>query len=264
MAASRLGSAVQRADAVCLVRQLKSVAKVAKDLDRVLAVSVRIHQECAARRPRRRRGPLGMSWSQPRLAADVVQAVCGAAAAFSFAAEAASFVSLRQACSTRPRRVASLPGRARRPPSRRSMNSTTESSLTAAASQFCLWRSARRRGERIPAELWRAARAAAQQHGVSRTSLALGVDYDSLRRRLDELLQVESATRKTRVLPSPPSVPIFVELPTRASGPTLPVACTIALERSNADSTTARMRIELRGITTAELAHLVERWSHRS
>ena len=56
---------------------------------RVLAVSVRSNHECAARRPRHRRGPLGMSLSQQRPAADVVQAVCGAAAAFSFAADAA-------------------------------------------------------------------------------------------------------------------------------------------------------------------------------
>ena len=143
------------------------------------------------------------------------------------------------------------------------MNSTTESSLTTATSQFRLWRLARRRGERIPAELWMAACAAAREHGVSRASLALGVDYYSLRRRLDELLQVESAARQTRVRPSPPSVPSFVELPTRASSSTSSVACTIVLERSNADSTTARVRIELPGITTAELAELVERWSHR-
>jgi len=55
---------------------------------RVLAVSVRTNPECAARRPRRRRGPLGMSWSQPRPAADVVQAGCDVAAAFSFASDA--------------------------------------------------------------------------------------------------------------------------------------------------------------------------------
>jgi len=143
------------------------------------------------------------------------------------------------------------------------MNSTTESSLTTATSQFRRWRSARRRGERTPAELWRAACAAAQEHGVSRTSLALGVDYYSLRRRLEELSPVEPTVRRTRVRPSPPSAPTFVELATRASSSMSLIACTIVLERSNADSTTARVRIELPGITTVELAELVERWSHR-
>lgn len=143
------------------------------------------------------------------------------------------------------------------------MSSITDTSLTTATSQFRRWRSARKRGERIPLELWGVACAAAQEHGVSRTSLALGLDYYALRRRLEELSPVEPAVRRTRVRTSPPATPTFVELPTRASSSTSPVACTIVLERSNADSTTAQVRIELSGITTAELAELVERWSHR-
>jgi hypothetical protein len=68
----------------------------------------------------------------------------------------------------------------------------TDRSLTDAANLFRRWRAARKRGERIPEELWTAARDSARQHGVSRTSTELGLDYYALKRRLEE--SAESTT----------------------------------------------------------------------
>ena len=56
---------------------------------RVLAVSLCTTQECAARKPHHRRGPLNITWSQPRSEGDVVQAGCRTTAALSFAADVA-------------------------------------------------------------------------------------------------------------------------------------------------------------------------------
>ena len=48
------------------------------------------------------------------------------------------------------------------------------------------WRGQRRRGQRIPQGLWAAAVRAGRRHGVYRVSRALGLDYGSLKRRIDE------------------------------------------------------------------------------
>ena len=146
------------------------------------------------------------------------------------------------------------------------MSTTTDRTLPAATALFRRWRSTRERGERIPPALWAAACAAAREHGVSRTSQELGLDYYSLKRRVDE------APRPLRVDAGPgPVRPVaarqaFVELPVLAvaAPASAGVACTIVLEQARGESTTARMRIELPAITTPELAALVERWGHRS
>src|SRR3990172_8299367 len=71
------------------------------------------------------------------------------------------------------------------------------------------WRSAPARPRRIPDALWRAATELAREHGVAKTSRALGLDYYALEQRLQ---------------PSPPrerSQPsrAFVELPWPAMAP---------------------------------------------
>lgn len=143
------------------------------------------------------------------------------------------------------------------------MSTTTDRSLSTSTALFRRWRSTRERGERIPPDLWTAACAAAREHGVSRTSLALELDFYTLRRRVEEApgrLPVHQRPVSAR---SVPSAPTFVELPVSAAASANAVACTIVLEHSRSDSTTARLRIELPAIATSELAVLVERWGHR-
>jgi hypothetical protein len=142
------------------------------------------------------------------------------------------------------------------------MSTTTDRSLSTATALFRRWRSTRERGERIPPDLWTAACAAAREHGVSRTSLALGLDFYSLKRRVEEAPGPLAKDQRSASARSAPSAPTFVELPVAVAA-SAPVACTIVLEHSRSDSTTARLRIELPAIATSELAVLVERWGHR-
>ena len=75
--------------------------------------------------------------------------------------------------------------------------------LAQARSGFEAWRQGRQGGRRIPQSLWALAVRLVRQHGISRTATALGLDYYSLKKR------VEAAAQE------PPSrSPAFVELPT--------------------------------------------------
>ena len=53
-----------------------------------------------------------------------------------------------------------------------------------AQEQFENWRRGRKRGERIPADLWATAVALAKQHGVWPTAKALHLDHSRLKRRV--------------------------------------------------------------------------------
>jgi len=82
--------------------------------------------------------------------------------------------------------------------------------LTALAQRFKTWRSERRRGQRIPEELWQAATEQAQIHGLNPTVATLGLNYYDLQRRM----QGSRAPRRGR-----PPAPTFVELPAAALTP---------------------------------------------
>lgn len=100
--------------------------------------------------------------------------------------------------------------------------------------RFADWRRTRARGTRIPEPLWRAAVEAAREHGVSQTSLRLGVDYYSLARRLNGRPRTASGDVK------------FVEIPGKVL-PTVP-ACVVEVQ----DGKDRRLRVELRDAAGAE------------
>lgn len=103
------------------------------------------------------------------------------------------------------------------------------------------WRDTRtHRGAPMPAALWAAAIALARQHGLYTTARTLRVDYGALKKRRD-------AAGAGRV-PSP----AFVELPAaRATGLG---PCVIDLEAPRG----RRMRIEVHGVTVADLVTLTQ------
>ncbi len=117
--------------------------------------------------------------------------------------------------------------------------------------QFERWRSKRPLGTRIPSSLWNAAEALGRKHGVSKTALALGLDYYALRERvLGE--------------PRPSAAPAessggFVEIPL----PALPVPassppCVLELE----DGQGATLRLQFAALASEELGALVRQvWS---
>ncbi len=98
--------------------------------------------------------------------------------------------------------------------------------------EFARWRGVRRRGARIPQRLWALAVRLAGEHGVSRTALALGLDYYALKRRLEAAAGQEGEARR--------SGSGFVELPPTALPGT--AACVLEL----VDGRGSRLRIELR------------------
>jgi hypothetical protein len=72
------------------------------------------------------------------------------------------------------------------------------------ARRFQHWRATRRRGQRIPEELWQAATNLARLHGLPPTVAALKLNYYDLQRRLQS---VRPRCRR------PATAPLFVELP---------------------------------------------------
>lgn len=111
--------------------------------------------------------------------------------------------------------------------------------LERARSQFQAWRKRRQVGERIPQPLWAMAARLAGTHGVSRTAAALGLDYYSLKHR------VEAAGRAPQ-----PNGPAFVEVSPR---PLMAVKhCRLELDNGAG----ARLHIELSGYDAADLEAL--------
>ena len=115
-------------------------------------------------------------------------------------------------------------------------------SLTTTSRRFERWRSVRSRGERIPPALWQAALDLARQHGVSKTSQALHLDYYALQRRLAEV----------PVEVPPPAARQFVEL-TLPSTTTSPPQCRLEI----LDRDGGAVRLELGGWSARDLASFV-------
>jgi hypothetical protein len=105
--------------------------------------------------------------------------------------------------------------------------------------RFQAWRQRRQPGERIPQTLWAMAAQLAGTHGVSRTAAALGLDYYSLKQR------VEAAGSELQR-----NGPAFVEV-----SPTPLIAvrhCRLELDNGAG----ARLRMELSGFDAADLEAL--------
>lgn len=112
--------------------------------------------------------------------------------------------------------------------------------LVRAHGRFQAWRKRRHVGERIPQPLWAMAARLAGTHGVSRTATALGLDYYSLKQR------VEPAGSQPQ-----PNGPAFVEV-----SPTPLIAvrhCRLELDNGAG----ASLRMELSGFDAADLEALV-------
>ena len=117
------------------------------------------------------------------------------------------------------------------------------SPLAAVRRRFEHWRSTRRGPSRIPPQLWKAAVRCAAQCGLNRTVLALGLDYNSLKKRV------------TAEHPAPIAPATFVELlPASRNGV---AECVVEVERPGG----AKLRIELRGAGIPDLADLARRFA---
>ena len=114
--------------------------------------------------------------------------------------------------------------------------------LASIQGRFQQWRGQRTKGRRIPEPLWKAAVEAAQEFGLHPTAKALGLDYYSLKHRLDEVLaDAAGPSRQSHG---------FVELmPSIAAN--MP-ECLLELE----DAGGTKMRLHCKGLTATDLTAL--------
>ena len=108
--------------------------------------------------------------------------------------------------------------------------------------RFQDWRERRQGGRRIPQPLWVLAVRLVRQHGLSRTATALGLDYYSLKKRVEATAQ------------EPPSPsPAFVELPA-------PVVVGKQALFQLDNGAGATMRVQLLGYDAADVEALARRF----
>ena len=109
--------------------------------------------------------------------------------------------------------------------------------------QFEAWRRDRKRGQRIPEDLWAMAVELAKQHGVWPTARSLHLDHSGLKRRVNKGEDNEKSGA-------------FVELISQGA---MLCACSVEME----DGRGARMRIELKGAAADVTALSRTFWSER-
>ena len=133
-------------------------------------------------------------------------------------------------------------------------------SLEEVRRQFEDWRRTRERRARTPEPLWSAATEAAGVVGVSRTAKVLGINADSLKRRVKAAADSARSRGRRRATPPvaeaattaawAPTGATFLELPPPvwAAGS----ECTLELEEAGG----AKMRVHLKGPSVPDLAGL--------
>jgi hypothetical protein len=115
------------------------------------------------------------------------------------------------------------------------------------------WRSTHAVRSRLPEELWAAAVELVQRDGIDATARALDVDKPSLRKWAGRLNPTPSQAVRRKPVPTRRAnvVPTFVEL--LASGSGTATSCLVEVESPRG----AKLRLELKGIQTSELAELI-------
>jgi hypothetical protein len=125
--------------------------------------------------------------------------------------------------------------------------------------RFEVWRRTRQVGTRIPDELWSLAVKLADHHGISRTASMLGLDYYSLKKRVEAgnsgVTSVPSAfVEGSASSDSASARPTFIELSSSLQAPSQGVSGECVVEF--ADGTGASLRIHLSGCQTPDLVAL--------
>jgi len=132
---------------------------------------------------------------------------------------------------------------------------TLPARLASLQRRFERWRQTHEISSRIPDSLWSAAARAASTHGVSRVATMLRVNYNVLKKRVQQVMA--SAGGRPSALATPPgdTVAQFVEL----ASPMSACECTLEWE----DTAGAKMRVELKGIGMPDLAAISQSFWNR-
>jgi hypothetical protein len=130
--------------------------------------------------------------------------------------------------------------------------------------RFERWRQGRQSRARIPEPLWDSAVEMAAAHGVHRTARALGVNYYTLKDRLEqrgaggEIAPASDAAVGSSASAPPAAVTTFLEM--TSPRPVGTCECTLELEDGG-----AKLRLHLRGVAAPDLASLSRSvWDLRS
>ena len=128
------------------------------------------------------------------------------------------------------------------------MNRFPAGDFNRACRAFERWRETRARGTRIPDGLWKTAVALAREYGISKTVIALHVDYYALKDRVDAEALEQTGSTELR--------PRFLEISPGAVGPA--GRCVLEIE----DRGRTRLRIELAGEATSQIERVARAlWS---
>jgi hypothetical protein len=111
--------------------------------------------------------------------------------------------------------------------------------------RFEEFRSAQRSRGRLPEALWKEAAELARCYGLNPTAQALRLDYNALKKRM--AVAPDRAKRRKKEGPAP----AFVEL--IGPGPSVTTECQVEVESEKG----AKLRLELKGVATTELASLI-------
>lgn len=99
---------------------------------------------------------------------------------------------------------------------------------------------------RLPGSLWAAATELAKQHGVNATARALRLEYNGLRKRVENQNQNQAKAKRKKT-----GSPSFLEFV--ASGAKAVTDCTVEVETAKG----SKLRLEFKAVPTTELVDLI-------
>lgn len=121
---------------------------------------------------------------------------------------------------------------------RRKKRGEVPARLSRLEKRLTAWRKARTPGQRIPKSIWKSAVKLATEYGLSKTAVALKLNYEGLRKH------VERANAES------PSTAPFIELPANS----FPIASECVIEWEDVDG--AIMRMHLKGSAVPDVLAL--------
>ena len=132
---------------------------------------------------------------------------------------------------------------------------TLPARLASLQRRFEHWRQTHKSSSRIPDSLWSRAAKAATTHGVSRVATMLRVNYNVLKKRVQQIVAIAGDRPNALATPPGDAVAQFVEL----ASPMSACECTLEWE----DTAGATMRVQLKGLGMPDLAAISQSFWNR-
>ena len=117
--------------------------------------------------------------------------------------------------------------------------------------EFRNWRNSRKRGTKIPQQLWQAAAGLSEQHSIGKIAVTLGLDYTTLKQRITSMPSFHTRRVAEEFIPGRAGSG-FIEVDMAAGGST--GECTIEAE----DGIGRKLRMHLRGSSFAEAVEIAK------